>query len=65
MGLIVCFAMCACASYEDSDILENSGNEEAWYDGAGFFYLDKLMFDKEGEESAFSTKKRKSQNLAR
>lgn len=54
-------AMTACVGYESSESSSSGSQEEAWYEGAGFFYLDKLMFDKEGQDSVFSTKRKNNQ----
>lgn len=54
-------ALSACVGYESSESSLSDSQEEAWYEGAGFFYLDKLMFDKDGQDSVFSTKRKNNQ----
>ena len=58
LAIAAAFGLCSCVGYESSESSPNGYREETWYKGAGFFYLDRIMFDKEGEESAFSTKKK-------
>lgn len=51
LALAAAFGLSACVGCESSESSPSGRKEEAWYEGAGFFYLDKILFKEDENES--------------
>ena len=59
LAIAAAFALCSCVGYESSESSSAGQKQEAWYEGAGFFYLDKILF-KDDEDMLSTSQKRQN-----